>query len=288
VEIAARLSKLPLFGRTSADELFRFAGTGQQARYEADRVLYAEGAMPDSLQFLLDGLVVATRHDGGTDERHPPAALGFDEVLQGVPMAATLRTADTCVCQVLSNDEARTLLADNTDLVSGLFGTMVDHPSFASRRALLKGGGDGDLARFAAEGVKPVEKALALQRLDIFARFPTAVLVELANIARAVAFKAGDTLAGEGDAPAIFFVLTGMLALESSREPALHADAGDAVGAYETLANQRLGRSVRGIQDGAVLRIPADDLFDLLGQRPDVLRHFFAALLGTQERATVA
>ena len=288
VEIAARLSQLPLFGRTSADELFRFAGTGQQARYEAGKALYAEGAMPDSLQFLLDGQVVATRRDGGVDEQHPPAALGFEEVLQGAPMAATVRTTDTCVCQVLSNEEARTLLADNTDLVSGLFGTMVDHPSFAARRALLKGSGDGNLTRFAAEGVKPVEKALALQRLDLFAQFPTEVLVELANIARAVSFKAGDTLAGEGDAPAILFVLTGTLALESPREPSLHADAGDAVGVYETLASQRLGRGVRGTQDGAALRIPADDLFDLLGQRPDVLRHFFTALLGTQARAAAA
>ena len=282
VELAARLSRLPLFSRTSVDELFRIAGASQQVRHEAGKVLYQEGTVPPAMQFLLDGAVTMTTRDGASTAAQPPAPLAFDEIVQGVPMLATIRTTDTSVCLQLTGEEARTLLANSTDLVQGLFSTLIEHPAFAHRRVIVKGEGAADLGRLAEEGVKPVERVLALQRIDLFAGFPADELLQLANVARSVAYREGQELFQEADAPAIVLLLDGTLSLDVEGQPPITADAGDAVGIYETLAGVPVGRKARGARNGAALRIDYDDLFDLVGQRPGLMQHFFSALLGAR------
>jgi len=118
IEVAERLSQSPLFSRTSVDELCRLAGSGRQVRYESGRVLYSAGVRADTIQFLLDGLIEATE-EGQTGQLAPPAALAFDEVVRGVPLAATLRTSDKSVCLSLTLEETRTLFAESTDSSAG-------------------------------------------------------------------------------------------------------------------------------------------------------------------------
>ena len=55
-----------------------------------------------------------------------PAALGFVQALQGRPMRRSMRTIESAVTLAITADELRTLLADNTDLVRGLFATLAD------------------------------------------------------------------------------------------------------------------------------------------------------------------
>ena len=99
----------------------------------------------------------ARRHDRSRPPRtrrartiEPPAALGFDEALQGQPMRETMRTEEVAVTLVLTVDELRTLLADNTDLVSG----PVRH---ARRPEMLgsRGPGSADLRRRRARACSP-------------------------------------------------------------------------------------------------------------------------------------
>jgi hypothetical protein len=201
-------------------------------------------------------------------------------------MAQTVRTTENSVTLALTVEEYRTLLANNTHLVQGLFETILEHPTFAPRRVVVRGEGTADLSRLAAEGVSSVERVLALQRIELFARFPPDELLQLANMARAVNFRAGDRLFVEADPPAIHIVVSGVLSLEAEGQPATRADAGDAVGIYETLAGVSVGRRCTAVADGAALLIDHDDLFDAIGQRPDLMRNLFTALLGT--RAQVA
>jgi hypothetical protein len=105
VEFASRLSALPLFARTSVDELFRLAGASQQLRHEPGKVLYSEATMPRSVQFLLDGTVTLTARTGESVAATPPAPLAFDEAVQGLPMDQTVRTSDTCVTLALTVEE---------------------------------------------------------------------------------------------------------------------------------------------------------------------------------------
>ena len=66
--------------------------------------------------------------------------------------------------------------------------------------------------------------------------------------------------------------------------PTLRAEPGDVVGMHETLAGTVDGaagpRRLTVAESGAALRIDRDDLFDLLGQRPDLQQQIFSALFG--------
>ena len=79
-------------------------------------------------------------------------------------MRRSIRTVEATVTLVLTAEELRTLLADNTDLVRGLFSTLaiVSTPRLSN---VQRTGAAPKLEHIAADGVLPVEKILALQRV---------------------------------------------------------------------------------------------------------------------------
>lgn len=281
VEVAARLATSPLFATTWVDELFRIASSGRQVRYEPGATLYAAGQPAGAIQFLLDGTVTVTTPDGVATEARPAEALAFEEVVQNAPMRASLRTATRAVCLVVTVDEARTLLAENPDLVEGLFRVIVDAPAFAGTSAVVRGGGAAHA--LAADGLTPVEKVMALQRISTFARFRTNDLLALADAAQRVTLAAGATLSGEGAPPAVFILVAGEVAVDRPDGSTVTADSGDAVGLYESLAGRTV-RAARVITPGVALRIERDDLYDLLADRPQLLQQLFGALFGARDQ----
>ncbi len=276
-ELAGRLRQLPLFASVSVDELFRIASTARQVRHEPGSVLMSEGAVPDVIHLLLDGRVTATR-EGAARTIDAVAAPGFDEALQGQPMRETVRTVEIAVTLALTAEELRTLLSDNTDLVAGLFATIVqrtgdDHPVVKSAA------GGVDLEELARSGLTPVEKVLALRRVPLFARMSPEEMGQLSFLARAVQIAAGERLFSESSAAALWLVLSGELTLESSTGAApVRAAVGDVIGAAHAMAGRPLGRTAQATRDGVALRIDRDELFDLLADRPEMLRQMFAAL----------
>ena len=73
-------------------------------------------------------------------------------------------------------------------------------------------------------------------------------------------------------------------------EPVAQAGPGDAIGAYETLAGLASGTQVEKLQltvtaAGSALQIEREELFDLLGQRPDLLQQIFAAIFNRRAPA---
>jgi CRP-like cAMP-binding protein len=283
VEVAARLARMPLFARTSVDELFRLAGVGQQEHHETGRVLVDAGVPPPLVQLLIEGQVAEVGPGGVSKEVEAPAAIAFEEIARGTPTRASVRTNAPSVCLVSSVDEWRTLLANSTEIVQGMFAVFVDHPAFAGQRVLVRGDQPEPVRALARNGVKPVEKALALRHIGLFSGFPAEELVALADIARTERFGETSTPLGRGDVPAMMLVLDGELTLEAEGAAALPAGPGDAIAVYETLAGIPLGRAARVQRPGVALRIAHEDLFDLAGQRPDLMRHLFTALLGARQ-----
>ena len=126
-ELAGRLRRLPLFASVSVDELFRIASASRQVRHEPGSVLTQEGAVPASIHILLDGRVATGGATLATARRSTrQRRLCFVEAMAGLPMPETIRTSGSAVTLALTVDELRTLLADNTDLVSGLFATLAE------------------------------------------------------------------------------------------------------------------------------------------------------------------
>ncbi len=279
VELAQRLRGLPLFAFVTVDELFRIAAAGRQTCYERGKVLYRESSLPDHLQFLLDGRVVSTPSVGVGRETGSPAALAFQEVLEARPMRETISTLEPAICLALESDQYRTMLADNTELVAGLFamlcGTEASHPG----RAVFRGRGTPACAAAENGSLKPIDKVVALESVPLFVSISAGEMISLATIAEEECLAPGALLFGEADEPALYVLLSGEVSLESPLgEPPLTAGPNDAIAVCETLAGIPLGRRARVTRKGTALRIGREELFDLLGQRPSLLQQLFAAL----------
>jgi CRP-like cAMP-binding protein len=287
-EIAARLRELPLFASISVDELFRIAGTSRQFRHQPGTVLLQEGTVPDTIHFLLDGRVTATDRDSAPRMIDAPATLGFVQALQGVAMRKTIRTADTAVTLTMTADELRTLLADNTDLVRGLFATLAARVDPATASDIQSIAETRELEALAAGGLQPVEKVLALQRVPVFGRIAAEEMTPLAGITRTVIMTAGQPLFAQSAPVALWLILSGEAALEdpSGGKPTV-IGSGTIIGSLGMLAGRPLGRSADTVRGGVALKIDRDELFDLLGERPELLRQLFEGIFRIGVDATV-
>jgi len=260
----------------SVDELFRITGAGRQARHEPGTVLLQEGAVPESVHLLLDGAVAATSRSEAPRRIEATASLGFVEALSGAAMQETLRTVDIAVTLVLSVEELRTLLSENTDLVVGLFATLAKregedlvHPTGAA----------SEFGALAAGGLAPVEKVLALQRVPVFSRVSAEEIRPLADIAQVVTMNPGTPLFNESTPAAVWVLLSGEVQLNSpSGATAVTARGGDVIGSIGVMAGLPLGRTAAVTRNGVALRLDREDLFALIGERPELLRQLFAGL----------
>jgi ATP:ADP antiporter, AAA family len=288
-ELAGRLRALPLFASVSVDELFRIAGASRQLRHQPGTTLLLEGIVPETIHILLDGRVTAHAASAARDAApytiESPAALGFVQTLQGRPMRRSMRTTESAVTLAITADELRTLLADNTDLVRGLFSTLAERVDAATVSNLQSTGAARELEQFAAGGLLPVEKVLALQRVPVFSRIAVEEMRPLAEIAQTVQMTPGSALFNESAPPALWLILSGEVSIEDGEGRRLTARPGDIIGSLGMLSGQPLGRSADVLRGGTALRIDRDDLFDLLGQRPELMRQLFEGMFAVGPEA---
>jgi AAA family ATP:ADP antiporter len=277
VQLASRLRHVPVFASVSVAELVRIAGMGRQIRYDNGRVLYQEGGAPEQLQFLLDGTVTAKT--GGQEGREivAPSALGFEQILEGSAMQETMRASESTVCLALGRDEVHTLLSNNTELVQGLFRMLATGSRRGERPVTIRRA--AAILKLPADALTPIEKVLLLQKVPVFADVAPDEMRHLASIASEVALKDGSMLFTEGDPSSVWVMLAGHAELESATGATpVTTEAGDVVGIYETLAGSPIGRSARVTGAFRALRIERDELFDMCGQRPELLNQMLTAL----------
>ena len=97
---------------------------------------------------------------------------------------------------------------------------------------------------------------------------------------------AGSVLFPESAPPALWLLLTGeVVARELERATAGRPPAAaTSIGSADTMAGRSLGRSAKVVPDGIALKIDREDLFDVLGERPDLLRQMFAGMFKRERR----
>ncbi|MEO8075745.1 MAG: Npt1/Npt2 family nucleotide transporter [Acidobacteriota bacterium] len=275
-EIAARLHALPLFASVSVDELFRVSSASRQVRHPPGAILLQEGVAPETIHLLLDGRVISAGRDEAPLPIDAPAALGFIQALQGAPMQTSIRAADNAVTLALSADELRTLLADNTDLVRGLFATLAERVDHSVTSNLQSTGAAPELQALAEDGVGAVEKLLVLQRVPTFARIAVEEMRALAVITHTMTMKVGSTLFQASAPVALWLLVSGEISIrDGAGAAAAMAGPGDIIGAISMLSGRPLGQSAEVLRNGITLRIDRDDLVDLLAVRPELLRQLF-------------
>jgi CRP-like cAMP-binding protein len=281
VELANRLRRVPLFDYVSVDELFRFAGTARQVRYDRGRTVYHAGLEPDTLQFLIDGEV---RFEDGA-RMVAPGPLAFEEMLEGRPLRTGVHAVDVAVTLSLTQGEFLTLISDNIDIAHGLFKMLLDRRGGARWKGVTRGRIPQPIRRRTGDGLQPMERVLLLQANPLLAGATSGQLLRLAAIARDVPLVPGTTLVREGDEAAIHIVVSGSLSVEAPGAAPLAVLPGDAVGIYETLADAHAEATVSVAEAGSALRIGGRELFDLLADHVDLLQGLFSALLRSEPAA---
>jgi CRP-like cAMP-binding protein len=284
VELADRLRRMPLFTFTSVDELFRLARVGRQVRYEPGHVVYERGAAPASFELVLDGQVLC---DGprGRQEMSAPAALGFEEILEGAPMGATVTAANKVTTLSMTPAEFLAVLSENAQLAAGLFRQFITSRGLDKGHAIVRG---GTVARPGSQGrgraledqrallgeLRAVDRLLALQSSPLLAHATSAQLWSLSQIARPVSLAFGAEALTADAEPAMLFVLAGTLRVDGDT-----AGPGDVIGVHETLAGSRLDGTVTVIEPATVLKVDRGELFELLADHTDLLQGVFSQLV---------
>ena len=280
VELADRLRHIQLFDFASVDELYRIAGLGRQVRHEPGRVLYEAGRPAETLQFLLDGRVTVQTEGGQIREVDAPEVLGFEAVLEGSPMDATIRAVDTAISLSLTTEEFLSLLSENVEIAQGIFRLLLERRGAPGWHTVLKGRMPRTIERRldVDAGLQAVDRVLLLQSSPLLSRATANQLLRLAAIGRPVTLKTGaDPLTGAE--PAILLMLSGGVRVERNGTPAVTADQGDAIGVYETLGGVPAPVRAEVTQEGQALRFIRSDLFDLLADNIDLLQGIFSGLL---------
>ncbi len=225
-ELAGRLRRLPLFASVTVDELFRMASASRQVRHESGSVLGQEGSVPTSIHILLDGRVTAAARDAAPSIVDAPAALAFVEAMAGLPMPETTRTTGSAVTLALTVDELRTLLADNTDLVSGLFATLAAQSDEADL-PVRPTNAARELEQLTSGGLTAIDRVFALQYVPLFRRVSADEMQHLASVAGPVNMAAGSVLFPESAPPALWLLLSGEVAARKlDREAPRHGPWG--------------------------------------------------------------
>ncbi|HET7618175.1 MAG TPA: Npt1/Npt2 family nucleotide transporter [Vicinamibacterales bacterium] len=274
--IAGYLRGLPLFAHVSVDELFRMASSGPQTRHEPGRVLLQENEVPETVHLLLDGRVVVSGRGVPPRTLEAPAAIGLEETLAGLPAQASARTVDTSVTLALPVTQLRTLLADNTALVRGLFVTLAEAGSLTSPEVIVGADAAAQLDGLARGGLTTVEKGIALQRVPVFSRVTADEMVGLADLARAIELRAGTRAFEASSPPAIWLLLSGELALEEAPGGESRVvQAGTVLGLWSTLAGRPIGAAADVRRSGIALQIDGQDLFDRLSERPALFQQMY-------------
>ena len=286
-ELAGRLRRLPLFAsvthRRTVPHRGRLAPGAPRARQRADTGRRRSGKHPHPARRpRRDRIAWRREQERSTRQQR----LSFVEAMAGLPVAETHRTTGSAVTLALTVDELRTLLADNTDLVSGLFATLADaanEPDTIVHQTQAA----PELAQLATGGLTAIDRVFALQYVPLFRRVSADEMQYLATSAAPVTMKEGSTLFAESASPALWLLLTGEVVLESSGgQPAVTARGGDIIGLTDTMAGRTLGRSAKVVRGGMALKIDREDLFDVLAERPELLRQMFAGLFKRERPLT--
>ena len=125
IEKVLLLQELPIFSRTTADELFALAAIAREfPLVDAERV-FNEGD-PPTLHIVLSGelSVQSPDDDGQAEIVRAGDALGLHETLAGTPFDWRAKVAEEGMALRIERDKLFDVLADQEDLLQALFSAL--------------------------------------------------------------------------------------------------------------------------------------------------------------------
>ena len=130
------------------------------------------------------------------------------------------------------------------------------------------------------ETLTTLEKAIRLQKVELFSDMETDALALAASIANQIECAPGTVLFKEnGAADALFVVLEGRIKLTRGSREIFAAGAGDTLGNWALFDDQPSVATAMCAEETALLKIERDDFFDLLADNADMTQKMFKALV---------
>ncbi len=130
------------------------------------------------------------------------------------------------------------------------------------------------------ENLTTLEKAIRLQKVELFNDMETDALALAASIANQIQCAPGTVLFKEnGAADALFVVLEGRIKLTRGNREIFSAGAGDTLGNWALFDDQPSVATATCAEETAMLKIEREDFFDLLADNADMTQKMFKALV---------
>ena len=129
------------------------------------------------------------------------------------------------------------------------------------------------------EKLTTLERAIRLQKVELFSDLETSMLALLGSIASQVEIKQGEVLV-EQNRPlsTLYVVLSGAIEMSRSGRTMFRVGADETIGNWALFDEQPSVVTAKAIADTSLLRIERDDFFDLLADHSEMTREMFEAL----------
>jgi CRP-like cAMP-binding protein len=129
------------------------------------------------------------------------------------------------------------------------------------------------------ETLTTLERAMRLQKVELFSDLETSMLALLASIASQVEFKRGEVLV-EQNHPlgTLFVVLSGAIEMSRGGRTMFHVGADETIGNWALFDEQPSVVTATALNDTSLLRIDREDFYDLLADHSEMTREMFQAL----------
>ena len=124
-----------------------------------------------------------------------------------------------------------------------------------------------------------LDRAIRLQRVELFEELETEALALIASIAERVSLEEGEVLVEEGaELDAIYVVLEGRLEMLRQGAQLFTAGPGETIGSWALFERRPSMATARATEPTELLRIGSEDFFDLLEDNGEMTRELFQAL----------
>ncbi len=130
------------------------------------------------------------------------------------------------------------------------------------------------------ENLTTLEKAIRLQKVELFGEMETDALALAASIATQVQCAPGTELFKEnGSADALYVVLQGRIRLTRGSREIFSVGPGETLGNWALFDDQPSVATATCVEDSGLLKIEREDFFDLLADHAEMTQRMFKALV---------
>ncbi|MCY7351826.1 MAG: cyclic nucleotide-binding domain-containing protein [Cytophagaceae bacterium] len=124
-----------------------------------------------------------------------------------------------------------------------------------------------------------IQRVMVLKNTRLFADTPEAILSSIAPIIRETPYSEGQEIVKKGQiGTCIYIIYEGEVDISDEGQLLAHFDKGDFFGELALLDAEARSATVAAATDVLLLRIDQEDLYDLMEERPEVLRNMIRLL----------